>query len=80
MVKSKTIEVQDGDILIMITDGILDCRDNIKKEWIEEFLKNINTTNVQKIADLIIAEAVDNNYGSVKDDMTVIVCKIIKRK
>lgn len=29
-----------------------------------------------KIADIILSEAIDNNYGKQKDDMTVIVAKI----
>ncbi len=76
----ETIDIKDGDIIVMYTDGVLESKDNTKREWLKEFLSNINTNNVQKIADLIIAEAVDNNYGAVKDDMTVIVSKIVKRK
>ncbi len=78
--QTETLEIQDGDIIVMCTDGVLDSKNNIEPEWIKNFLNNINTNNVQKIADLIIAEAIDNNYGTVKDDMTVIVSKIIKRK
>ena len=32
------------------------------------------------ISDMILAEAIDNNYGVAGDDITVIVAKIIKRK
>ena len=46
----------------------------------KNFLKNVSTNNVQKIADLILAEAIDNSYGVAHDDMTVIVSKIVKRK
>ena len=49
-------------------------------DWLEQFVKGINTNNVQKIADLILAEAIDNNYGLAKDDMTVIIAKIVKKK
>ena len=31
-----------------------------------------------KLKDLVEKEAIDNNYGKAKDDMTVIVTKIIK--
>lgn len=78
-IQVETIDINDGDILVMCTDGVLDSKeDNI--EWLEDFLKNISTNNVQKMADLILAEAVDNSYGVVRDDMTVIVSKIVKRK
>ena len=40
--------------------------------------EEIQTDDVQQIADLIISEAIDNDYGKEKDDMTVIVAKISK--
>ncbi len=78
--EAQTIEVTDGDIIVMCSDGVLESKDEIKKDWIEEFLKNITTNNVQKLADLLLAEAVDNSYGVAKDDMTVIVTKVVKKK
>ena len=78
-VKTETVDINDGDIIVMCTDGVLDSKEE-NSEWIEDFLKNISTNNVQKIADLLLAEAVDNSYGVVRDDMTVIVSKIVKRK
>ena len=78
--KSTTLEVNDGDIVVMYSDGIVDSKENVGKEWIEDYLKNISTNNVQKIADLILTEAVDNSFGIAHDDMTVIVTKIVKKK
>lgn len=78
-VKTETVDINDGEIIVMCTDGVLDSKEE-NADWIEEFLKNISTNNVQKIADLLLAEAVDNSYGVVRDDMTVIVSKIVKRK
>lgn len=77
---SETAEIKDGDIIVMFSDGILDENSSLSKDWIEDFLKNVSTNNVQKIADLIVAEAIDNSYGIAHDDMTVIVSKIVKRK
>ena len=68
-------DVQAGDIMVMCTDGIIESKTENSK-WLEEMLKSISTQNVQKIADLILSEAIDNNYGTPKDDMTVIVAKI----
>ena len=78
-IQAKTIEIDDGDIILMCTDGVLDSKYE-NPEWVENFLKNVSTNNVQKIADLLITEAVDNSYGIVRDDMTVIVSKVVKRK
>ena len=76
----KVIPVSDGDIILMCSDGLLDSKEEIKKDWVEEFLKNVSTNNVQKISDMILAEAIDNNYGVAGDDITVIVAKILKKK
>ena len=77
--REKNIPVSDGDIILMCSDGLLESKDEVKKDWIEEFLKNSSTNNVQKIADMILAEAIDNNYGIADDDITVIVAKIMKK-
>ena len=78
-VRTETVDINDGDIIVMCTDGVVDSKEN-DPEWIVDFLKNVSTNNVQKISDLLLAEAVDNGYGVVRDDMTVIVSKIVKRK
>lgn len=74
--QAQTMQVNDYDIVVMCSDGVLEEN----SEWLEPFLENLNTNNVQKIADLILAEAIDNSYGVARDDMTVIVSKILKRK
>lgn len=77
---SQTVDVSDGDIIVMCSDGLLDSERGLGKDWIEEYLKNISTTNVQKVADLMVAEAIDNSFGIAKDDITVIVAKVVKKK
>lgn len=78
--KEKVLPVSDGDIILICSDGLLESKEELKKDWVEEYLKNVSTNNVQKISDMILAEAIDNNYGVAGDDITVIVAKIIKRK
>jgi len=69
-----------GDIVIMCSDGILES--NIEYEnkeiWVKNLLEEIETDNVQKIANILLAQSVDNGVGAIKDDMTVIVTKIRK--
>ncbi len=73
-------DLEEDDIIVMCTDGIIDSNTEYQnsEEWVKELLTQIATDNVQKIADIILKEAIDNNYGQVKDDMTVIVGKIRK--
>lgn len=71
-------DVSDGDIIVMCSDGIIESNTeyNNKEVWLRDVLENIETDNVQKIADMIISEAIDNDYGIAKDDMTVYVIKV----
>ena len=71
-------DLQPDDLIVMCTDGVIESNtEYISKElWIKYLLEDIQTTDAQKIADIILSEAIDNNYGKQKDDMTVIVAKI----
>ena len=73
-------DLKDGDIIVMCSDGIVESKsDYLHKElWLKYFVEELQTDDVQEIADLIISEAIDNDYGKEKDDMTVIVAKISK--
>ena len=74
-------DISSGDIMLMCSDGILDSNIEYKNKelWIKYLLEDIETNNTQKIADLVLNEAIDNNYGTPKDDMSIIVCKFMKK-
>lgn len=74
-------DILDRDILLMCSDGILDSNVEYKNKelWVKYLLEDIETNNTSKIADLVLNEAVDNNFGMPKDDMSVLVCKFVKR-
>ena len=73
-------DIENQDIIVLCTDGIIDSNVEYKNKelWVKYILEDIETDNCQKISDLIINEAVDNNYGIAKDDMSIIVCKLTK--
>ena len=73
-------DIKDGDIIVMCSDGIVESNTEYlhKELWLKYFLEELQTDDVQQIADLIISEAIDNDYGKEKDDMTVIVAKVSK--
>ena len=74
-------DIDSNDILLMCSDGILDSNVEYKNKelWVKYILEDIETDNTQKIADLILNEAIDNNFGLAKDDMSIIICKFIKK-
>lgn len=74
-------DIASGDIMLMCSDGILDSNVEYKNKelWVKYMLEDMETNNTQKISDLILNEAIDNNYGVAKDDMSIITCKFIKK-
>lgn len=74
-------DIDNNDILVMCSDGIIESNAEYenKELWVKYLLENIQTDNVQKIADIILRESIDNGFGIAKDDMTVIVAKIVKK-
>ena len=74
-------DIENNDIVVMCSDGILDSNVEYKNKelWIKYMLEDIETTDPQKIADLILNESIDNNYGVAKDDMSVIVYKFARK-
>ncbi|MDR7855678.1 stage II sporulation protein E [Tissierella sp.] len=71
--------VEDGDIIVMVSDGILDANRDIANQeaWMKDFIMNIDSINPQTIANMIIKES-QNTLSNTKDDMTVLVTKVWK--
>ena len=74
-------DIDNNDIIVMCSDGIIESNSEYKNKelWVKDLLEQMETTNAKKIADILLKEAIDNNYGKAKDDMTVVVTKIIKK-
>lgn len=64
----------DGDFVIMVTDGVIDCIPYDEKEvYLAEFIQTIKAKNSRDIANLILNHCLELNGGVSKDDMTVLV-------
>jgi stage II sporulation protein E len=75
LVKKK---LEDGDFVIMVTDGVLDCNKDIvdKEKWLADMIRNMDTRNPQKLAEDILQSCLEANGGVAPDDMTVMTVKI----
>lgn len=74
--------VESGDFIIMMTDGIIDSfakegEDSIAS--IVRLLEETTSTNPQHIADMLLDEAIRNCGGKPADDMLVLAAKVWKR-
>src|SRR5699024_3531288 len=71
-------ELEHDDIIVMMSDGVYEGPKNIKNHeyWIKRKISNMKTTDPQEIADLLLEEVVRNEYGTIDDDMTVVVAKV----
>lgn len=73
-----TKKFRDGDIIIMMTDGVFDTIQNIsdKKQWLLNLLLTLNSNNPQDIADYIMQKAKHEGENVIKDDMTILVGRV----
>lgn len=75
-------DIEDGDIIVMCSDGVLDSSMEYANRdlWLKYLLEDIQTDVPERIADIILREAVDNYVGKPKDDMSITVIKVIKKR
>lgn len=75
-IETKTKLLKRGDLLVMVTDGVLDANADKKEQAIIELIRAIKTTSAQRLADIMLQESIDCNFGMPKDDMTIIVARV----
>ena len=74
-------DLNDGDIVVICSDGVIEANHEYanKELWLKYLLEDIQTDSPQRIADIILREAMDNDFGKAKDDMSIIVFKVSKK-
>jgi stage II sporulation protein E len=68
--------LEDGDLIITVSDGIIDSNQEAGEKWLIEFLKNVKSLNPQEVADGILHHALGFTQNIATDDLTVLVTKI----
>ena len=74
-------DLEDGDIVVICSDGIIEANHEYanKELWVKYLLEEIQTDTPERIADIILHEAIDNDFGKAKDDMSIIAFKVNKK-
>lgn len=73
------VKLVDGDMIIMMSDGITDVIGNGDTSKLKEILLRINTRNPKELSDVLLQYAINCQGGRIRDDMTILVCSIQKR-
>ncbi|MFC4811918.1 stage II sporulation protein E [Paenibacillus sp. GCM10023250] len=76
------VQLQPGDTLIMMTDGIYDAPGHAvnKEMWMKRVIQEIKTEHPQEIADALLDTVVRYHKGDIVDDMTVVVARVDKHQ
>ena len=71
-------QVSNGDVIVSISDGILDVRNDgsFDTTWLIDFLKNTKYRQPKDLSIAILEKAKELSGGKAKDDMTVVVSKV----
>jgi stage II sporulation protein E len=77
-VKPIDLQLEPGDILIMMSDGVYDAsRHAMNKEaFMNRIIHEIDTKDPQDFADCLLEKVIRQHQGAIHDDMTVVVSKV----
>jgi len=67
--------VKNGDIIIMMSDGISDCNSIGDNDWLFEYIEDFENSNPKAMAEGLMEKSKELG-GKAKDDMTVLVSKV----
>ncbi len=71
-----SFKISNGGLVVMITDGLLDSRQESEDDWLVNALEEIHHDHPQIIADRLIEEACYRWPRGVQDDLTVLVSRL----
>nr|WP_241657792.1 stage II sporulation protein E [Anaerobacillus alkaliphilus] len=71
-------QLKAGDLLIMMSDGIFDGPKHVENSevWMRRIIKEIEATEPQAVADIIIEQVIRTGDNRIEDDMTVVVAQV----
>jgi stage II sporulation protein E len=72
-------KLKDGDFVILVTDGVLECFEKDKEVEFSRLISEINTRNPQDMAEVLMKKCLELCNNTPKDDMTILVSKVWKK-
>lgn len=80
-VETRKLTFCRGDTYVLVSDGVLEGQQGIvdKEEWLCRILRQATTEKAQDLADYILNRAKNNFGGSIPDDMTVVVLRVLDK-
>lgn len=78
--ESAELSLHDGDMIVMVTDGITDTAPCAvgKENWLAGIIDEHRTVSPEGMCQAVINAAIAADNGKIKDDMTVMAARIFK--
>ena len=73
-----TETLKPGDLLIMVSDGLLEAPTQIenKEMWFKRVISELKTEEPEEVADILIERVIRSKFGEIDDDMTILVARV----
>ncbi len=73
-------QLKDGDLLVMMSDGIFDIQSAIENVeiWMKRMIGQMDTNDPQEMADRLLERVLRMSEGTIDDDMTIMTAKITR--
>jgi stage II sporulation protein E len=76
---TQTTRITNNDMLVMVSDGIIDAVESEGRLSVEEFIARTNAYIPHELSDAILRYAIKCQGGRIRDDMTVLAARLASK-